>query len=80
MKLLENAVFESISRQLNGQGTDGSLETGVLNYRMEMYSCKMTSNERKEYKAIANKLGKNPVEVLEALSEVFERNLDIIFK
>merc|ERR1712226_432260 len=65
MKLLENTTFDQISRQLNGTNT---VEQGLLSYRLEMYSCKMTAPEKKEYKAIAAKLGQNPTKVHSALA------------
>jgi len=70
MKLLENTTFDQISRQLNGVETNNITETeqNLLSYRLEMYSCKMTAPERKEYKTIAAKLGQNPTKVHSALA------------
>lgn len=72
MKYLENQNLELISRQLNGVGVSRQEEyfsddTGYsskpssnFTCKLESYSCKMTSNEKKEYKKMAIKLGKNP--------------------
>ena len=63
-------TFDQISRQLNGLETNNQTcdDSGLLSYRLEMYSCKMTTPEKKEYKAIAAKLGQNPTKVHSALA------------
>lgn len=61
MKLLQNALFESLSSALSVQGDNINI-SGSL----ESYSCKMTGSDKKLYKEL-NMYGKSPTD-LEALS------------
>ena len=61
MKLLQNALLESLSSAISVQG-----DNIVINGSLDSYSCKMTGNDKKLYKHL-NTQGHSPSE-LKALS------------
>ena len=86
MKLLDNSKLDSIVRHLNGD--DNFDSCNQLSCRIEMYSCKMTSENKRDYKEMCrnNKEGESPASKLEALSppqvspmpEIDEKNIKVV--
>merc|ERR1712127_982940 len=89
MKYLQNPSLELLSRQLNGShispnnaaeiisGLSNSNSNNSVNCRLEAYSCKMTTNDKREYKKIAKEPGRKPSLVHEALAPPQHGSIEI---